>query len=409
MCVGGHDLRNLSTGDLYPSVAVVQQDCYLFHGSVRDNVCFGKSNATDEEIEACVRAANAHEFVSRLPNGYDTIIGERGIKLSGGQRQRIAIARALLRDAPILILDEALSSVDAENEAVIQSALDRLMANRTTLIFAHRLSSVIAADRIVVLDEGTVVEEGDHRSLMASRGLYFKLMGTQASEATGTVASEGSGRHEISRSKPLPNEDLFVPKPSTEQEPADSILRGRDLSWGGVFRELIRHVIPWRAKFSLVLFLGITRVLSLIGVGVASALAVAAVKNGDSYMPFLVALAIVAPLSGVLHWLESWTAHDMAFRMLSEMRIALFNKLERLAPAYLVRRRTGDMVGMATHDVELVEYFFAHTVAPSIVAVLVPTVVVSTLIWFGWPLALALLPFLAIVAVSPFLGSATNR
>ena len=149
--------------------------------------------------------------------------------------------------------------------------------------------------------------------------------------------------------------------------------------------------------------LGITRVVALIGVGVTSALAVAAVKNGDSFTPYLVALAIVAPLSGVLHWLESWTAHDMAFRMLSEMRISLFNKLERLAPAYLVRRRTGDMVGMATHDVELVEYFFAHTVAPSIVAVLVPSVVVSTLVWFGWPMALALIPFLAVVAISPFL------
>ncbi len=401
--IGGKDLRTLRTDDLYPNIAVVHQDSYLFHGSVRDNVGFGKPDATAAEIEACVRAANAHEFVIRLPNGYDTIIGERGIKLSGGQRQRIAIARALLRDAPILVLDEAFSAVDAENEAVIQSALDRLMENRTTLIFAHRLSSVIGADRIVVLDEGVVVEVGEHRSLMQSQGLYYQLMSAQAEERLESDPSFVVANDGISTSKNLPTDDLLMDASIVSRESADEILRGANLSWGGVFRELIRHVIPWKAKFTFVLILGISRVGALIGVGVASALAVAAVKQGDSFIPYLVALAIVAPLSGLLHWLESWTAHDMAFRMLSEMRISLFNKLERLAPAYLVRRRTGDMVGMATHDVELVEYFFAHTVAPSIVAVLVPTVVVCTLVWFGWPMALALLPFLAAVAISPFL------
>ena len=401
--VGGHDLRELQADDLYPNIAVVHQDSYLFHGSVRDNVGFGKPEASNEEIEACVRAANAHDFVTRLPNGYDTIIGERGIKLSGGQRQRIAIARALLRDAPILVLDEALSAVDAENEAIIQSALDRLMENRTTLIFAHRLSSVIGADRIVVLDEGAVVEVGDHQSLMQQRGSYFDLMGAQAEESLAADSSSIVTKDEVTSAKVLPDEDLFVASSAENQEPADAILRGKDLSWSGVFSELLRHVFPWKAKFTLVLTLGISRVVALIGVGVASALAVAAVKRGDSFTPHLIALAIAAPLSGVLHWLESWTAHDMAFRMLSEMRISLFNKLERLAPAYLVRRRTGDMVGMATHDVELVEYFFAHTVAPSIVAVLVPSVVVGTLLWFGWPMALALTPFLAMVAISPFL------
>ena len=144
--IGGHDLRRLRPEDVYRGVAVVNQDTYLFHGTVEDNLRFGKPDADAGEIEAAARAANAHEFISRLPQGYATVVGERGIKLSGGQRQRIAIARALLRDAPILILDEALSAVDAENEAVIQQALDRLMQGRTTLIFAHRLSSVIGAE-----------------------------------------------------------------------------------------------------------------------------------------------------------------------------------------------------------------------------------------------------------------------
>ena len=405
--IGGHDLRDLGADNVYPNVAVVNQDTYLFHGTVEDNVRFGKSDATRDEIEAAARAANAHEFITRLPDGYATVVGERGIKLSGGQRQRIAIARALLRDAPILILDEALSAVDAENEAVIQSALDRLMQGRTTLIFAHRLSSVIGAQRILVLDKGAIVEVGDHASLMQARGAYFRLMGAQAQEGAqsdGSLAVTADGHAapwEVPREIPL--EDVQVDDARAHAEPTDAILRAEGLGWTGVFRELLRHVVPWKGKFAVVLGLGIARVVALIGVGMLSALAVAAVKRGEPFTPYLVALAVVAPLSGVLHWLESWFAHDMAFRMLAEMRIALFNKLDRLAPAYLVRRRTGDLVGMATHDVELVEYFFAHTVAPFLVAVLVPAAVVGTLAWFGWPMALALAPFLAVVAISPFL------
>src|SRR5206468_8404737 len=142
----------------------------------------GKPDAEREELEAAARDANAHEFISALPQGYDTMIGERGVMLSGGQRQRLAIARALLRDAPILILDEALSSVDAENEAIIQQAIDRLSRGRTTLILAHRLSSVIGADRILVLDHGRVVETGRHAELIRRDGAYRRLMGAQAEE-----------------------------------------------------------------------------------------------------------------------------------------------------------------------------------------------------------------------------------
>ena len=402
--VGGHDLRSLRADDVYANVAVVNQDTYLFHGTVEDNLRFGKADASREELEAAARAANAHEFITRLPDGYATVIGERGIKLSGGQRQRVAIARAVLRDAPILILDEALSAVDAENEAVIQSALDRLMRGRTTLIFAHRLSSVIGADRILVLDRGSVVETGDHASLMRARGAYFRLMGAQAEEGARSDASLAGVADGSASPQETPLEDLHADGAGAHDEPTDAILRAEGLGWTGVFRKLLRHVVPWKAKFSVVLGLGIARVAALIGVGVAGALAVAAVKRGEAYAEYLVALAVVAPLAGLLHWLESWFAHDMAFRMLAEMRIALFDKLERLAPAYLVRRRTGDLVGMATHDVELVEYFFAHTVAPSLVAVLVPAAVVGTLAWFGWPMALALAPFLAVVALSPFLA-----
>ncbi len=156
---------------------MVHQDTYLFHGTVAENLRMGRAEATLSELEAAAREAHAHEFIARLPQGYETIVGERGIRLSGGQRQRIAIARALLRGAPILILDEALSSVDTESEAIIQAALDRLMAGRTTLIFAHRLSSVIDADRILVLEHGRIVESGRHAELLGQQGRLLAAHG----------------------------------------------------------------------------------------------------------------------------------------------------------------------------------------------------------------------------------------
>ncbi|MGH7400026.1 MAG: ABC transporter ATP-binding protein, partial [Candidatus Rokuibacteriota bacterium] len=190
--IGGRDLRELSLQELRRSIAVVSQDTYLFHGTIEANLRMGRPEASQEELEAAARSANMHDAIAALPQGYETVVGERGVRLSGGQRQRIAIARALLRDAPILILDEALSSVDAESEAAIQDALDRLMRGRTTLIFAHRLSSIIGADRILVLDEGRVAESGTHIALMAGDGVYRRLMAGQAAGRTDGVIGDGA-------------------------------------------------------------------------------------------------------------------------------------------------------------------------------------------------------------------------
>ncbi|MEK9941210.1 MAG: thiol reductant ABC exporter subunit CydC [Gammaproteobacteria bacterium] len=394
--IGGHDLKHLAQKDIRSQIAVVNQDTYLFHGTVADNLRVGKPHATAAELEAACRAANAHEFVSLLPQGYDTVIGERGIRLSGGQRQRVAIARAILRDAPILILDEALSAVDAENESIIQEALDRLMRGRTTLIFAHRLSSVIDADRILVLDDGAIAEEGPHSELMARGGVYHRLMSAQAQES----AAADIDLSPIQKESPEPASGFSE---ASQFVPTDAIVKADGLGWFAAARELMKYIVPYKGRLAMTFGFGVTRVIAYIGVGVVSALAVRAVKTGEPFLDLLIFLAILAPVAGVFHWLESWIAHDMAFRLLAEMRIALFEKLNKLAPAYMVRRRTGDMVGMATYDVELVEYFFAHTVAPAFVAVLIPAVVISVLFYFGGLMALVLLPFLAIVALSPFM------
>ncbi len=393
--MGGQDLRNLSFAQVRSMISVVNQDTFLFHGTVEDNIRMGRPDAGEADVRAAAQAANIHDFIMTLPQGYRTVIGERGIKLSGGQRQRVAIARALLRDTPILVLDEALSAVDAESEAVIQNALDRLMRGRTTLILAHRLSSVIGCDRILVLDRGRVAESGSHEALMKTGGVYTRLMAEQARESDGATIIDASP---ASRAVEAIADAQHGAGPLTE-----GIIKAEGLGWLRLVTELMKLVGPWKGRLAATFTFGVLRILAFIGVGVLGALAVRALGTGQAYEGWLWALAIVAPLSGLLHWLESWIAHDMAFRLLAEMRIDVFRKLDALAPAYLVRRRTGDLMALATHDIELVEYFFAHTVAPAFVAILVPACVLVVLGAAHPWIAITLLPFLLAVGLSPFL------
>ncbi|MCS7055096.1 MAG: ABC transporter ATP-binding protein/permease [Thermoflexales bacterium] len=175
----GVDLRELTLASLRATIAIVPQDTQLFSGSVRENILYGDLNASEEAMIAAAKAANAHDFILALPKGYDTLVGERGVKLSGGQRQRVAIARAILKNPRILLLDEATSALDSESEGLVQEALGRLMRGRTTIIIAHRLSTVQVAHRIAVLDKGRLVELGTHDELMARHGLYYKLYSLQ--------------------------------------------------------------------------------------------------------------------------------------------------------------------------------------------------------------------------------------
>jgi ABC-type multidrug transport system fused ATPase/permease subunit len=245
---------------------------------------------------------------------------------------------------------------------------------------------VIKADRILVLDKGQIVESGRHDELIRRDGQYRRLMGTQAQQR-GEKTVDGVLNESVQEAAVADVRDIG--RHVAELEPTDAILRAEGLSWMGAARELLKF--------------GVARVIAFIGVGVLSALVVAHVKTGDTFGGLLLALAVAAPLAGFLHWVESWFAHDMAYKLLADMRLRLFRTLERLAPAYLMHRRTGDLASMATQDVEMVEYFYAHTVAPAFVAILVPAAVLGILVSFGWPMAAALTPFFAIVILSPFL------
>jgi ATP-binding cassette subfamily B protein len=185
--VDGLAVRDVSLADLRARIGIVPQDSTVFSTSARENIRYGRPDASDAEVEAAARAAFAHDFICALPEGYDTFLGERGVRLSGGQRQRISIARAMLKNPPLLLLDEATSALDAESERMVQAALESAMSGRTTIVIAHRLATVLRADRIVVMDQGRIVDIGRHEELVARRGLYSRLAAMQFGDGEGEV------------------------------------------------------------------------------------------------------------------------------------------------------------------------------------------------------------------------------
>jgi ATP-binding cassette subfamily B protein len=174
-----YDLRDITLDSLSAQIGMVTQETHLFHDTIRTNLLYARLDAAQEELEAACKAANIHDFIQGLPDGYDTIVGERGYRLSGGEKQRLALARVILKDPRILVLDEATSHLDSESEALIQEALKRVMAGRTSIVIAHRLSTILAADQIVVMNRGRIVERGAHHELLAQGGLYASLYDTQ--------------------------------------------------------------------------------------------------------------------------------------------------------------------------------------------------------------------------------------
>jgi ATP-binding cassette subfamily B protein len=178
--IDGQNIAEVTQASLHDAISLVPQEPILFHRTLMENIRYGRRDATDEEVIAAAKRAHCHEFIDELPQGYNTYVGERGVKLSGGERQRVAIARAILKNAPILVLDEATSSLDSESESLIQAALHELMQGKTVIVIAHRLSTIMEMDRIVVIEEGSVVDAGRHEDLVLREGTYKKLWNIQA-------------------------------------------------------------------------------------------------------------------------------------------------------------------------------------------------------------------------------------
>lgn len=411
--MGGRDIRELPLDTIRRQVAVVAQDTYLFYGTVAENLRLGKPSATRAELEAAARAANGHDFIAALPHGYETMVGERGARLSGGQRQRIAIARALLRDAPILILDEATSSVDAENEAAIQQALERLQRGRTTLVIAHRLSSVMHADRIIVLDRGRLVETGTSDELLRHRdGVYAQLMAAQQVVEVERSADAGTPSVAAAETRWLADAgttaDRSPAAPRARRETVDGSISGParpGVSASEVWRRLLRLVRPWWWESALTVVFGLLHASSTVLLGVFGALLVGRVVTGQPLQPWLTVLLTMVPITALLRWLDSWISHDLAYRLLAELRIRLYQLLDPLAPAYLLGRRSGDLASTAVSDVDLIELFYAHTISPLVVAIVVPGSVLVALAVIAPPLAIVLVPFLFAVAGTPLLAA----
>jgi subfamily B ATP-binding cassette protein MsbA len=190
--IDGYDVRDVTLRSLREQMAIVTQETILFNDTIRNNLCYGRPDMRDDKIVAAAQAALAHDFIMQMPDGYQTVIGDRGQRLSGGQRQRLAIARALLKDAPILILDEATSELDSESEMLVQGALNNLMTGRTVFVIAHRLSTIRRADMIAVLDEGVIRERGTHEELLARGGIYARLYDMQFRDAEPVSREAGS-------------------------------------------------------------------------------------------------------------------------------------------------------------------------------------------------------------------------
>jgi ATP-binding cassette subfamily C protein CydCD len=410
--VGGKSLTSIDAVEWRTQVAWISQDPTLFYGTLVDNIRLARPDASMKDIVQAAKQAQAHEFIENQPLGYDTVIGERGARLSAGQVQRIALARAFLKDAPLLILDEPTVNLDPETEASLQSAMDELLVGRTALIIAHRLNTTINADKILVLDGGQIVEQGSHSELSRQGGLYSRLIASAGEPAAGSdshstkrAAPADVERETVAALEPRAARAAFRPPiqpPANSLYPvysSPSFLRASRFS---TFRRLVSLVNPFKGQVALSVLLGFCTVVCGIGLLGTSAYLISAAALQPSIAELQVAIVGVRFFGisrGLFRYLERLVSHQVTFRLLANLRVWFYRALEPLAPARLMSYRSGDLLSRIQDDTESLQNFYVRVLAPPLVAILVALVMGLFLSHFDRSLAMVLLIFFLLVGV----------
>jgi ATP-binding cassette subfamily C protein CydCD len=398
-------VTDLASQDWREKISLVSQRPNLFHGSVLENIRLARPSADQEEVERVAKLAGAHGFIQRMAHGYDTNVGERGVRLSEGEAQRLAIARAFLKDAPLLVMDEPASNLDPESERLIEEALERLGRGRTVLIVAHRLGAARGADRIAVLEAGRLAELGTHDELLANDGPYARLVETM-------------DLNESTLEPPAPDPQSprnYAAKVREDTSGADTEARavGRSSNPGAVLARLLGFLLPHRGRVALAALLGTWTVAANVGLLAASAYLLSAA----AFKPPLGELILVAVLvqvlgtsRGVTRYFERLVSHDVTFGLLANLRVWLYGCLVPLAPAHLVQHRDGDLLSRMVDDVEELQNVYLRAVSPAAMAAVVTTGVLATLYVFDASLALVAFAFLSFAGIGmPLLVGVLER